>query len=118
MNTKENKYETVRDEIINDIQNGIYPVGALLPSVREITIIWNVSTSTGRKVLSELVRSGYARSKGTRGHIVASSKRIVYAVLERVAEGDIIVEVCDECGSLIVDMKLHESWHKYNNRLE
>jgi DNA-binding transcriptional regulator YhcF (GntR family) len=62
-------YETIRDQLISDIRSGVYPAGALLPSVREITVRWTVSTTTARKVLAELVTAGYVRAEGTRGHV-------------------------------------------------
>lgn len=62
-------YEIVRDQLIEEIRSGAYPAGSLLPSVREITVKWTVSTTTARKVLAELVSAGYARSEGTRGHV-------------------------------------------------
>jgi DNA-binding transcriptional regulator YhcF (GntR family) len=63
-------YEVIRDQIIDDIgPSRPYPAGALLPSVREIMARWNVSTTTARRVLAELVSLGYARSQGPRGHI-------------------------------------------------
>jgi len=65
-------YETIRDQLIEEIRTGsAYPAGALLPSVREMTVKWSVSTTTARKVLAELVAAGYARSEGTRGHVSA-----------------------------------------------
>jgi len=62
-------YEIVRDELIDEIKAGVYPPGALLPSMREITVRWTVSTTTARKVLSELVAAGWARSQGTKGYV-------------------------------------------------
>ncbi|MEV4112390.1 GntR family transcriptional regulator [Nonomuraea sp. NPDC049695] len=62
-------YEIIRDELIADIEAGNYPVGALLPSIRDMSVRWTVSTTTARRVLSELVNAGYARPEGTRGHI-------------------------------------------------
>ena len=64
-------YEIVRDELIDEIKSGAYPPGALLPSMREITVRWTVSTTTARKVLSELVAAGWARSQGTKGYVAA-----------------------------------------------
>lgn len=61
-------YEIIRDELIADIDSGKYPVGALLPSIRDMSVRWTVSTTTARRVLSELVNAGYARPEGTRGH--------------------------------------------------
>jgi DNA-binding GntR family transcriptional regulator len=62
-------YEIIRDELIADIDSGKYPVGALLPSIRDMSVRWTVSTTTARRVLSELVNAGYARPEGTRGHM-------------------------------------------------
>jgi DNA-binding GntR family transcriptional regulator len=63
------RYESIRDQIISEIGAGVYPAGALLPSIREIMQRWEVSTTTARRVLDELAAAGYARKEGTRGHI-------------------------------------------------
>jgi DNA-binding GntR family transcriptional regulator len=73
-------YEIVRDELIDEIKSGVYPPGALLPSMREITVRWTVSTTTARKVLSELVTAGYARSQGTKGYVATSGPSSAPAV--------------------------------------
>src|SRR5215813_7495297 len=62
-------YASIRDQILAEITSGVYPAGALLPSIREITQRWGVSTTTARRVLDELAAAGYARKEGTRGHI-------------------------------------------------
>src|SRR3569833_2666919 len=66
---KESLWKTVRDQLVAEIESGVYPAGALLPSVRELTAQLPVSTTTARKALAELVSDGYARSEGTRGHV-------------------------------------------------
>src|SRR5712691_8224756 len=62
-------YASIRDQLASEITAGVYPAGALLPSIREIMERWEVSTTTARKVLDELAAAGYARKEGTRGHI-------------------------------------------------
>src|SRR5690348_14334191 len=62
-------YASIRDQLASEINAGVYPPGALLPSIREIMERWEVSTTTARRVLDELAASGYARKEGTRGHI-------------------------------------------------
>jgi GntR family transcriptional regulator, phosphonate transport system regulatory protein len=62
-------YASIRDQLASEINAGVYPPGALLPSIREIMQRWDVSTTTARRVLDELAVSGYARKEGTRGHI-------------------------------------------------
>lgn len=64
-------YASIRDQLASEITAGVYPAGALLPSIREIMQRWDVSTTTARRVLDELAASGYARKEGTRGHISA-----------------------------------------------
>ena len=62
-------YASIRDQLASEITAGVYPAGALLPSIREIMERWDVSTTTARKVLDELAAAGYARKEGTRGTI-------------------------------------------------
>jgi GntR family transcriptional regulator len=62
-------YASIRDQLASEITAGVYPPGALLPSIREIMQRWDVSTTTARRVLDELAASGFARKEGTRGHI-------------------------------------------------
>ena len=62
-------YVDIRDQLASEINAGVYPAGALLPSIREIMERWEVSTTTARKVLDELAAAGFARKEGTRGHI-------------------------------------------------
>src|SRR5947208_16609003 len=62
-------YASIRDQLASEINAGVYPPGALLPSIREIMERWEVSTTTARRVLDELTVSGFARKEGTRGHI-------------------------------------------------
>ena len=62
-------YASIRDQLASEINAGVYPPGALLPSIREIMQRWDVSTTTARRVLDELTASGYARKESTRGHI-------------------------------------------------
>jgi len=62
-------YASIRDQLASEITAGVYPAGALLPSIREVMERWEVSTTTARKVLDELAAAGFARKEGTRGHI-------------------------------------------------
>ena len=62
-------YASIRDQLASEITAGVYPAGALLPSIREIMERWEVSTTTARKVLDELAAAGFVRKEGTRGHI-------------------------------------------------
>jgi DNA-binding GntR family transcriptional regulator len=65
------RYASIRDQLASEITAGVYPAGALLPSIREIMQRWEVSTTTARRVLDELAAAGFGRMEGTRGHISA-----------------------------------------------
>ena len=67
-------YASIRDQLASEITAGVYPSGALLPSIREIMERWEVSTTTARKVLDELAAAGYARKEGTRGAISTGAR--------------------------------------------
>jgi DNA-binding GntR family transcriptional regulator len=67
--TATRRYASIRDQLASEITAGVYPAGALLPSIREIMQRWEVSTTTARRVLDELAAGGFARKEGTRGHI-------------------------------------------------
>jgi DNA-binding GntR family transcriptional regulator len=67
--SKVNLWESIRDQLIDDIESGRIPAGALLPSMRELTAKLTISTTTARRALAEVVASGYARSEGTRGNV-------------------------------------------------
>jgi DNA-binding GntR family transcriptional regulator len=73
--TETRMYASIRDQLASEITAGVYPAGALLPSMREIMQRWEVSTTTARKVLDELAAAGYARKEGTRGHISTGGPR-------------------------------------------
>src|ERR1035441_11012946 len=67
--TTTHMYASIRDQLASEITAGVYPAGALLPSIREVMERWEVSTTTARKALDELAAAGYARKEGTRGNI-------------------------------------------------
>ncbi|MBN6052599.1 GntR family transcriptional regulator, partial [Nonomuraea sp. RK-328] len=68
-------YESVRDQLIEQIEAGKFPAGALLPSIRDMSVQFTVSTATTRRVLAELVQAGYARAEGPRGHVSTGPQR-------------------------------------------
>jgi GntR family transcriptional regulator len=49
-------YRQIMDSIIAAIMEGTYPEGELIPSVRQLSVEYGVSTLTAAKVLQELAR--------------------------------------------------------------
>lgn len=60
-------YKKVYIEIKNNIRNGIYKPGALLPTEPELEKMFSVSRTTVRKAVSLLVDDGYLKVKQGRG---------------------------------------------------
>ena len=51
-------YRQIMDSIVAAIMDGSYPEGELIPSVRQLSAEYGVSTLTAAKVLQELAREG------------------------------------------------------------
>ena len=63
-------YAKIAGELREQIKDGTYGPGALLPSRNEIAAMYAVSPITARDALSVLSHEGYARAIRGRGHIV------------------------------------------------
>jgi DNA-binding GntR family transcriptional regulator len=63
-------YAKIASDLRDQIKDGTYGPGALLPSRNEIAVMYGVSTITARDALSVLSHEGYARAIRGRGHIV------------------------------------------------
>jgi GntR family transcriptional regulator len=63
-------YAKIASELRDQIRDGTYGPGALLPSRNEIAAMYGVSPITARDALSVLSHEGYARAIRGRGHIV------------------------------------------------
>lgn len=60
----------VANELRAAITSGHYGPGALLPSTAELCQQYEISTTTARRVLNQLVAEGLAEARRGRGHIV------------------------------------------------
>jgi GntR family transcriptional regulator len=63
-------YAKIASDLRDQIRDGFYGPGALLPSRNEIAALYGVSPITARDALSVLSHEGYARAIRGRGHIV------------------------------------------------
>jgi len=64
---KTNGYRGVAEALQERIRTGSIPVGALLPTERELVEVFGVSRGTVRRALAHLVHSGWAESLPNRG---------------------------------------------------
>ena len=63
-------YVKIAAEMRDQIQDGTYAPGSLLPSRNEITQMYSVSAITARDALSIICQEGLAKAVRGRGHIV------------------------------------------------
>jgi DNA-binding GntR family transcriptional regulator len=63
-------YSKIAGELRDQIRDGTFGPGALLPSRNEIVALYGVSAITAQNALSVLSTEGYARAVRGRGHIV------------------------------------------------
>jgi len=63
MKKKEILYEMVANHIKEDILNGTYPLGGLIPSEPELEKQYNVSKITVRTAIEGLVTEGYLEKR-------------------------------------------------------
>ena len=68
------KYQDIKEDLIEKIENNEYKKGEILPTERELTSLFNVSRMTIRRALEELINEGYAFRKSGSGVFVLADK--------------------------------------------
>jgi GntR family transcriptional regulator len=68
-------YRQIMDSIVASIIDGTYPEGELIPSVRQLSADYGVSTLTAAKVLTELARDGLIEKRRGIGFEVKAGYR-------------------------------------------
>ena len=63
-------YIQLKEHLRMQIETGIYPVGARLPSERELAQLYNVSRMTARQALQLLAKDGFTHSRVGKGTYV------------------------------------------------
>ncbi len=67
-------YFQLKEQLKNDILNGTYNEGDLIPSERELQELFNISSTTIRRALNELVQDNYLERKPGKGTFVTLPK--------------------------------------------
>lgn len=65
-------YFQLKRIILNEIENGTYPVGSNIPTELEIQNRFHISRSTIRQAISDLINDGYLERRGRTGTFVAA----------------------------------------------
>jgi len=68
-------YKEVYEELKEWIETGVYPVGSLLPSENELTVMYEYNRATLRHGLELLVQQGYIEKHPGKGSIVLGPKQ-------------------------------------------
>lgn len=67
-------YEEIRDDILNDLKNGTYDIGCLIPKETELAAKYDVSRPTVRQAIKLLVNDGYLYRIAGKGTFVKNNK--------------------------------------------
>lgn len=67
-------YQAMHDDLKNDIKNGKYPIGEMLPTESELEKIFRVSRTTVRQAMSVLAQEGLVEIRQGRGTMVLDYK--------------------------------------------
>lgn len=67
-------YEEIRDDILNDLKNGTYEIGCLIPKETELAAKYDVSRPTVRQAIKPLVNDGYLYRIAGKGTFVKNNK--------------------------------------------
>ena len=73
--TGEPRYLAVFNQLCQDITDGVYQVGELLPTEHELCDLFGVSRFTARNALSMLTDAGLVTRRPRVGSVVASQNR-------------------------------------------
>lgn len=65
-------YYQLKGMLLHDIQNGVYSMGDQIPTEQELQLRYEVSRSTIRQALNELVNDGWLERKPSKGTFVTS----------------------------------------------
>lgn len=82
-------YSQIVEKIQHRIISGYYPVGAKLPSVRELAAEAGVNPNTMQKAFTELERSGLLITMRTSGRVVTEDEEMIREVKETIARQEI-----------------------------
>ena len=82
-------YSQIVEKIQLRIVSGYYPIGAKLPSVRELAAEAGVNPNTMQKAFMELERSGLLTTMRTSGRIVTEDESMIREVKETIAKQEI-----------------------------
>ena len=76
----------LKEQIIQRIVTGTYPMGSRLPTVRELATEAGVNPNTMQRALAELENDGLAESHRTAGRLVTTDAAALEAVRSGLAE--------------------------------
>jgi GntR family transcriptional regulator/GntR family frlABCD operon transcriptional regulator len=110
-------YRKLQNDIKSQILSGIYKEGDLLPSEHELMAVHNVTRSTVRQALDELVKEGYIIKMQGKGSVVTKRQRRTLGLLTVKGFSEAVSETKEKVNTVILKkpslMKWEESFY-YN----
>ncbi|WP_314061376.1 GntR family transcriptional regulator [uncultured Vagococcus sp.] len=93
MKRKSVLYVDIAEQIKNDIQNNVYPVGTMLPTENDFENLFEVSKITVRKAIEVLALQGYVEKKSGKGTTVISNR-----LFNKLSKGDSFSSILEKKG--------------------
>lgn len=93
MKRKSVLYVDIAEQIKNDIQNNVYPVGTMLPTENDFENLFEVSKITIRKAIEVLALQGYVEKKSGKGTTVISNR-----LFNKLSKGDSFSSILEKKG--------------------
>lgn len=87
------KYQNIYCEMVDDIQNGKYESGELLPSDTKLVLKYHVSRETVRKAMVNLAHDGYVQRLKGKGTIVLDRERITIPMAQLKSYQELMAEM-------------------------
>jgi DNA-binding GntR family transcriptional regulator len=103
-------YRTLQNNLKAQIIAGIYSEGDLLPSESDLQQLNNVTRSTVRQALSELVKEGYIQKKQGKGSIVIKKRRRTLGVLSIKGFSEIVSEKRLAVSTIMIQKPVMKDW--------
>ncbi|CCH53397.1 HTH-type transcriptional regulator frlR [Fibrisoma limi BUZ 3] len=107
--TRQRYYQQIHDALKQQIQQGVYPTGSLLPSENELCAAFQTTRMTVRQALNELVRDGFIERRHGKGSLVTSTRPSL-GLLSFRGFSDVVGNTSHQVRTTVLDPPVRGNW--------
>jgi DNA-binding GntR family transcriptional regulator len=104
----ESKYQDIYDSLLKRIKNGIYEVGSMIPTERELTQEFSVTRNTVRRAIDELINGGYLYRKPASGAFVCGKSTVRSLSRQSICEDNHFYDEFGERNTKVIDFHIFD----------